>query len=164
MLTRAMQELLNDQIKHEFASAYLYLAMSAWCEAQTLPGLAKWLRLQGQEEAGHALKLFDHMNDRGARVSLRAIEQPHSDFKLPLDVFQEVLEHERKVTGTIHQLYAQALQDNDYASQAMLQWFITEQVEEEKRAAEIVAQLKMIGDSGPALLMLDRQMAARAAG
>lgn len=163
MLTKGMQELLNDQIKNEFASAYLYLAMSAYCEAQTLPGLAHWLRLQSQEEAGHALKIFDYMNDRGTRVMLRAIEQPQSEFKSPLDVFQQVLEHERKVTGMIQRLYAQALQDNDYASQGMLQWFLKEQIEEEKRASEIVTQLKMIGDSGPSLLMFDRQLAARPA-
>ena len=163
MLSKAMQEAINEQIRKEFASAYLYLAMAAHCEAANLPGCAKWLRLQSQEEASHALKLFDHINDRGGRVVLKAIEQPPASFKSPLDIFQQTLAHERKVTEAIHALYALAVKENDYPTQTMLQWFISEQVEEEKRASQIVEHLKMLGDEGPALLMLDRQLAARAA-
>ncbi len=164
MLSKAMQDAINEQIKKEFASAYLYLAMSAHCEAVNLPGCAHWLRLQSQEEAGHALKLFDYVNDRGGRVTLHGIEQPPGKFKSPLDVFQQTLEHERKVTESIHKLYAMAVKENDYPTQTMLHWFVTEQVEEEKRAAQIVEQLKMAGDEGSALLFFDRQMAARTAG
>lgn len=161
MLSKAMQDALNAQIHHEFASAYLYLAMAAHFEAANLPGFARWMRLQAQEEAGHAMKIFDHIHDRGGRATLKAIEQPPSEFTSSLDVFQRALEHERKVSDSIHRLYALAAKENDYASQAMLQWFVTEQVEEEKRATQVVEQLKLVGDAPPALLMLDRQLGAR---
>lgn len=161
MLTKGMLEGLNEQIKHEFASAYIYLAMSAFCQAQGLPGCARWLRLQSREEVTHALKFFDFIHDRGGQVLLRAIEQPPAEYRSPMDVFQHALDHERKVTGLIHQLYALAVQDNDYATQAMLHWFLTEQIEEEKTAAEIVQQFKMAGEGGSALLMLDQRLGAR---
>jgi ferritin len=163
MLSQAMQDAINDQVKHEFYSAYLYLAMSAYCESVNLPGFAHWMRLQSQEELSHGLKLFDHVHERGGRARLHAIDQPPDDFRSPLDIFQKSLEHEQKVTGMIHRLYALAVKENDYAAQVLLQWFITEQVEEEKNAGQIVEQLKLIGDQGAAVLMLDRQLAARAA-
>ena len=163
MLTKAMQDALNDQIQKEFASAYLYLAMSAYCDAANLPGFAHWLRLQMREEAEHALKLLDHIQDRDGRVALQAIERPSADFASVLDVFQKTLEHERRVTESIHKLYALALKENDYPSQPLLHWFITEQVEEEKNALQIVEHLKLVGAQGDALLMLDRQMASRKA-
>lgn len=161
MLSKVMQDAINEQIKNEFYSAYLYLSMSAHCQTVNLPGIAHWLRLQSQEEASHALKLFDYVHDRGGHVILKAIDQPPAKFQSPIDIFQQTLEHERKVSGMIHRLYALAVKESDYASQALLQWFVTEQVEEEKRASQIVEQLKMTGDGGPALLMLDRQLAAR---
>lgn len=164
MLSKAMQDALNDQIKKEFASAYLYLAMSAHFEAANLPGCAHWMRIQNQEEAGHGMKFFAYVNDRGGRVTLQAIDQPPGKFKSPRDVFQQTLEHERKVTESIHKLNALAVKENDYATQAMLQWFITEQVEEEKRASQLVEELKLAGDEGAGLLLFDRQLAARAAG
>lgn len=162
MLNKTMQDAINEQVKKEFASAYLYLAMAAHCEAVNLPGFAHWLRAQNQEENGHAMKLFDYVLDRGGRVTLQAIDQPPSKFKSPLDVFEQALEHERKVTDAIHKLYAMAVKENDYGTQTMLQWFISEQVEEEKQATQIVEQLKLAGDEGSALLLLDRQLAARA--
>jgi len=164
MLSKTIQDAINEQIKHEINSAYLYLSMSAYSESQNLSGCATWLRLQWQEELSHALKLFTYLGERGGRVTLQAIDRPPADYKSPLDIFQQVFAHEQKVTSLIHQLYAMAIKENDYATQIELQWFINEQVEEERNVAEIVAQLKMIGESGPSLLMLDRQLGARGAG
>ncbi len=159
-----VQDAINEQIKNELYSAYLYLSMSAHYEAGNLKGFARWMRLQGQEELGHAVKFFDYVNDRGGRVTLQAIAQPPTTWKSSLELFKQVLEHEQKVTGMIHQLYKLATQENDYATQVMLQWFITEQVEEEKSAGEIVEQLKRVGEQGPTLILLDRQLGTRAAG
>jgi ferritin len=163
MISQAMQESINEQIKHEFYSSYLYLAMSAYFETINLPGFAKWMLAQSAEEREHAMKFYDYLNDRGGAVELRAIDQPPGEFQSPLDVFQQTLEHERKVTALIHQLYAQALQENDYATQARLQWFITEQVEEEKNASQVIEQIKMTGGQTAALFVLDRELGARAA-
>jgi ferritin len=163
MLSQTLQDAINEQIKNEFYSAYLYLAMSAHFETGHLPGCARWMRLQSQEEATHAMKLFDFVHERGGRVVLQAIEQPLAKFGSPVDVFQQALEHERKVTGSIHRLYALAAKENDYATQVMLQWFVEEQVEEERTASDIVEQLKRIGDEPAALFMLDKELGARGA-
>jgi ferritin len=164
MLSKALQNAINGQIQHEFYSAYLYLSMSAHFETVHLPGCARWMRLQSQEEAAHAMKLFDFVLEREGRVVLQAIEQPPAQFKSPVTVFQQALEHERKVTGMIHRLYELAAKENDYATQVMLQWFIEEQVEEERTANDIVEQLKMIGDQPAALFILDKDVGARGAG
>lgn len=161
MLSKILQDAINEQIKHELYSSYLYLSMSAHFEAASLPGFAKWTRLQAEEETGHAMKFFDFINDRGGRVALQAIAQPPAEFGTPLEVFQAILEHEKKVTSLIHKLYALALKENDYASQVMLQWFIDEQVEEEKNASQIVEQLKMIEDRSTATFYLDKQLGKR---
>ena len=163
MLSEALQKAINDQIKNELDSAYLYLAMSAYFEGAHLPGGARWMRLQSREETSHAMKLFDYVLERGGRVVLQAIEQPPATFASMLDVFQQALVHERKVTGMIHRLYDLATNERDYATQVMLQWFVQEQVEEEKSAGDIVEQLKMIGDQPAALLFFDRQLGAREA-
>jgi len=161
MLSKGIQDAINEQIKHELASAYLYLSMSAFCEANNLPGTARWLRMQWEEEQEHAMKLFDFVNDRGGRVILQAIDRPLSDFKSLLDIFQQVLAHEQKVTSLINRLYDAALKENDYPTQVELQWFIKEQVEEEKNAAAIVQQLTMIGEQPSILLMIDRELGSR---
>lgn len=161
MLSKAMQDAMNEQIKDELYSAYLYLSMSTYCEDVNLPGFAHWMRLQAQEEVGHAMKFYNFIYDRGGRVILQAIDQPPSGFQSPLGVFQQTLAHEQKVTGLIHALYALAVEEKDYASQTFLQWFVDEQVEEEKSATEIIETLKMIGDQGPALIMLDRELGKR---
>lgn len=161
-MTKTVLDALNEQIKDEIHSAYIYLSMSTWCEAANLPGFAHWLRAQTEEELEHAMKLRAYVEDRGGRVVLKAIDAPPTEFKSPLDLFQKVLEHERKISGLIHGLYALAVKENDYPSQIALQWFITEQVEEEKIATGIVEQLKAIGDAPVPLLMIDRQLAARA--
>ncbi len=161
MLSKKLQDAVNEQIKNEIQSAYLYLAMSAYCESQNFPGMAKWLRVQWQEELTHGLKLFDFMHDRGGKVVLQAVEKPHADFKSPLDVFEHVYAHEQKVTALINKLYDTAVKEADHATQVELHWFIKEQVEEEKNALMIVNQLKMAGNSGPSMLMMDRALAAR---
>ena len=161
MLSKAMQDAINEQIKNELYSAYLYLSMSAYCESINLPGFAHWMRVQHGEETGHAMKFYEHVFDRGGRVVLQALEKPPSEFKSVQEVFKETLEHEKKVTAMIHQLCGLAVKESDYATQAMLQWFVKEQVEEEKSAAQILEQLKMVGDKGAGLIMLDRHLASR---
>lgn len=135
--------------------------MTAYCESLNLRGFAHWMRMQSQEELSHAMKLFGYVNDRGGRVALQAIEAPPLDFKSPLEMVQEVLQHERKVTAMINSLYEVALKEHDYATQVHLQWFLTEQVEEEKNAGEIVERLQMAGAQPAALLLLDRELGAR---
>jgi len=136
--------------------------MSAYCESINLAGFGHWMRVQAQEEVGHAVKFYGFIHDRGGRVVLQAIDQPPVEFQSPLDVFEKTLEHEQKVTAMIHDLYTLAVQEKDYASQIFLQWFVTEQVEEEDNASQIVETLEMIGDSRQALLMLDRELGRRA--
>ena len=160
-LSKALQGALNDQIHKEYYSSYLYLAMSAHLEAQSLPGAAKWTRIQSQEELSHALKLFDHMIDRGNRVTMAAIQQPPAGYGSALQLFEEVLEHEQHVTAYIHALYALAVKKQDYPAQVMLQWFVTEQVEEEKTASQVVEQLKAVGESKTSLMLLDRHLGKR---
>jgi ferritin len=161
MISKKMQDAINEQIKNEIYSAYLYLSMSAHFEAENLPGFAHWMRVQFEEEMTHALKLYDHMNERGGRTKLLAIPEPQSEWNTSLEVFNQVLEHEQHVTSLIHNLYKTSLEENDYAAQVMLHWFINEQVEEEKNATEIVEQLKLIDARGTAVLMLDHNLGKR---
>jgi ferritin len=164
MLGKAMQGALNEQIKHEIDSAYLYLSMAMYADSMNLPGMGSWLRVQWQEELGHAIKLIGIIHDRGGRVVLEAIEKPPVEYKSPLAVFQQVLVHEQEVSALIHRLYEVSIKENDYACQVEIQWFIKEQVEEEKTAAMIIDQLTMAGESGASLLLLDRQLATRGQG
>jgi ferritin len=164
MLSPAMQDAFNDQIRNEFFSSYVYLSMAAWFDDRNLPGLAAWMRVQAREEAIHAMKIFDHLLDRNVRVKLRPIAQPPVEFASPLDVFEQALKHEMAVTASIHNIYAQAVQEKDFASSVFLDWFVKEQVEEEKQGAVIVEQLKMVGEDRPGLLMLDRELGQRKAG
>jgi ferritin len=158
-----MQNAINEQIKDELYSAYLYLSMAAYFEAASLPGFASWMRMQSQEEVDHAMKFFDFVNERGGRVELQAIEQPTVEFESPLAVFEATYEHEQKVTGLIHNLYALAVEEKDYAAQVMLHWFIDEQVEEEATASQIVDLLERIGDKDQGLIMIDRELGRRGA-
>lgn len=162
-LSKTVQDAFNEQLKHEFYSAYLYLSMSAYCTSVNLPGFAHWMRVQAQEEAGHAMKIYQYVEDRGGRVALQAIGQPPVDFKAPLEVLEQVRQHEQMVTGEINRLYALAAQEKDYASQTFLQWFLTEQVEEEKMSTQLVETLKLAGDNRSALLMLDKELGQRGA-
>jgi ferritin len=161
MISKSMQDAINEQIKNEIYSAYLYLSMSAHFEGRNLNGFAKWLRVQANEELGHAMKFYDYLFERGGQVVLKAIEQPPSEWKSNLEVFEQVLEHEQKVTAMINKLYEQALKENDYPSQILLQWFINEQVEEEKNATQIIENLKLIDAHGTAVLMLDHELGKR---
>jgi len=161
MLDKKLLDAMNEQINKELYSAYLYLSMAAYLDSENLSGFAHWMRAQAQEEQEHALKFYDHIYERGGRVTLQAIDEPPAGFESPLAVFEETLAHERKVTGLINNLYAIALEQNDYASQAFLQWFVSEQVEEEDNASRILETLKMVGDKGQALVMLDRELGQR---
>jgi len=161
MIKKSVEKALNDQVKAEFDSAYVYLAMSAYCESMNLGGFATWLRLQYEEEMAHALRLYDFVVTRGGKVTLQAITKPPADYGKPLNLFKEVLKNEQTVTGLINKLYALAVKENDYPTQVELQWFISEQVEEEKTAGDIVEQLKMVGDQGASLHRMDRILAKR---
>lgn len=161
MLGQAVQDALNEQIKNELYSAYLYLSMSAFCESANFPGAAKWLSVQAKEEVGHAMKFYGYIHDRGGQVILQAISQPPAKFPSLLAIFQQALEHERKVTGMINHLYEVASKENDYATQVLLQWFINEQVEEERNASQIVDDLTRAGDHLPVVLMVDARLGER---
>jgi ferritin len=163
MVSKAMQDAINEQINKEYFSAYIYLSMAAYCESVNLPGAAHWMRFQTREEVGHGDKFFAYLTDQGARVLLKPIAQPPTEFKSLLDVFEKALEHEQKMTGWLNQLYAQAVKENDYATQILLQWYITEQIEEEKTAGLIIEQLKMVGERSSAIFMLDHHLASRKA-
>ncbi|HID33386.1 MAG TPA: ferritin [Anaerolineae bacterium] len=163
MFSERLQAAINDQINAEYYSAYLYLSMAAYLEYKDLPGMAHWMRMQYEEEVFHALKFFDFMNDRGARVILRAIDAPPSDFGSVEEVFAEVLAHEQKVTALIHNLYKLAVEENDYPTQSLLQWFIDEQVEEEKAASDVLARVRMVKDYPPGILMIDDALGQRPA-
>ncbi len=161
MMSKKLFEVLNNQIKYELDSAYVYLSMAGHCEATNLNGFASWFRHQSQEEVNHAMKIYQFLLDRGEQVKLQQIDEPPHSFKNPVDIFERALKHEQKVTALINTCYETAIAEKDYPAQVMLQWFIEEQVEEEQQAGEIVEQLKMVGDSGAALLMMDKQLGAR---
>ena len=156
-----VEDAINEQIAQEFYASYLYLSMMAYFEAESLGGFAQWMRMQAQEEHGHAMKLVEFLIERGGRLELKAIDKPPADFESPLAVMEAALSHEQKVTARINDLYELAVAERDYPAQVMLQWFITEQVEEEASAGAIVDQLQLAGDSGGAMLMLDAKMGGR---
>jgi len=160
---KAMQDAMNEQINKEFFSSYLYLSMAAYFEDKNLTGFAHWMRLQADEEREHAMKFYNFILDRGGRVYLKTIAAPETDWKSNLEVAEQVAEHEAMVTSSINDLYELALKEKDYPAQTMLQWFISEQVEEEKTALQILETLRMAGDNKVALLMLDRELGARTA-
>jgi ferritin len=161
MVSEKMQKALNDQITAEFYSAYLYLSMAAYFESLNLGGFANWMRVQTQEELAHGMIIYNHVNERGGRVKLAAIEAPPVEWRSPQHVFEEAYAHEQKVTGRINALVDLAIKESDHATNAFLQWFVTEQVEEELNASTIANQLKIAGNSPNALFMIDRELAAR---
>jgi ferritin len=152
---------MNVQINKEFYSGYLYLSMAAHFSQANLGGFSHWMKAQAKEELEHALKFYEFLNELGEKVELQPIAQPEIKFGSPIKVFEQVLEHEIFVTARIHLLYEMALQEKDYPTQVFLQWYINEQVEEEKHATEILETLKMGGESGSALIMMDKALAAR---
>src|SRR5215213_11175323 len=157
MISQSLSDALNDQLKQELYSSYLYLSMSAYADSQNLTGFAHWMRLQADEEREHAMKFYDFILDRDGRVALQSLAQPPRDFGSPANLFEQVLAHEQEVTSLIEQLYRKAAAEQDHATQIFLQWFITEQVEEEKAASQLLETLKLAGDNSVALLMLDRE-------
>jgi len=161
MIKEKMLKAVNKQINAEMYSSYLYLSMSAYFESINLRGLAKWMKVQSGEEWGHAMRLYDHIIDRGGKVSLAGIDEPPSSWKSALVMFEEAYKHEQKITGMIHELVDLAIKENDHAANNMLQWFVAEQVEEEANTSEISNKLEMIGDSVGGLLMLDHQLGKR---
>jgi len=161
LLSAKVQKALNEQIKDELYASYLYLAMAGYFKETNLDGFAHWFDLQRQEEINHGLKIFDYVYDRGGKVELMALAKPAGSFASPLEVAQEAFDHERAVTEKINDLYELALQEKDYQTQSLLQWFISEQIEEEKSALTLVERLKMAGKDAAALLILDREMGAR---
>ncbi len=160
-MSQTLHDAMNDQIRHELYSAYLYLSMAAYFEAMNLPGFAHWMRVQAREEVSHAMKFFDHLCDRGERVILQAIEQPPVDFASPQEAFARALEHERRVTGLIRNLYQIAVRENELSSLPLLHWFLEEQIEEEKSVEQILAALRRIGEDGTGLVVMDRELARR---
>lgn len=161
MISRKIEEALNDQLNAELYSAYLYLSMAAHFESIALKGFANWMRVQAQEEQFHAMKLYDYIFERGGKVTLSPIDAPPSDWDCPLTVFEATLEHEQKVTGLINDLVYLAREEKDNASEIFLQWYVHEQVEEENNVGTVLGQLKLIKDSPQALFMMEKQMAQR---
>jgi len=164
MLSEKMQAAMNKQINAEMHSAYIYLSMSAYFEAGNLSGFANWMRMQAQEEMVHAMKFYDFINERMGRVKLEPIAAVPVEWDSPLAVFENAFQHEQKVTGLINDLVNLAIEEKDHAANSFLQWFVDEQVEEEASADAIVQQLKLVGGSGQALFLLDREMGQRQAG
>lgn len=161
MLTAKMQEALNAQINAEYYSSYLYLSMAAYCDSINLKGFAHWFEIQSQEEMVHVMKFFHHVIDRKGTVELRPIEGPPKTWDSALAVFEAAYKHEQHVTSLINKLMGMALADNDHATSTLLQWFISEQVEEEATVDAIVQQLKLADGAPAALFMLDRELGAR---
>lgn len=161
MMTKKMAKALNEQFNFEIYSSYIYASMSSWFKAQNLNGFANWMNIQVREELDHAARIYDFMHDYGATVEYDAIPKPKSSWKNPTEVFADALKHEGMVTDRINKLIDLALKDRDHATNASLQWFISEQVEEEANASAILQQLKMIKDSPDAIMLLDRELAQR---
>lgn len=164
MLSDKMQEAFNDQINAETYSAYLYWSMAAWFESQNLAGMATWMKVQAQEEMTHAQKFYDFIHERGGTVKLKAIDGPDTEWKSPLAVFESACAHEQKVTALINGLVETAEAESDHASKIFLNWFVTEQVEEEAHADEIVQKLKMIGEMPGGVYMMDKELGQRSPG
>lgn len=161
MLHKEIEKALNDQINAEMWSAYLYLSMAAFCHSNGNPGMGKWFEVQFQEEQDHAKILFNYVISRGGNVTLSQIDAVPTTWKSILDVFEETLAHEQKVTALINNLFALTTAGNDYATQSMLKWFVDEQVEEEETAQTIIDNLRMIKDNGYGLYMLDKELGSR---
>ena len=155
MLSEKMQEALNGQLNKEMYSAYLYMAMSAYSSYTGLKGFANWFMVQYQEEMLHAMKFYDYINDQGGQV------KPATEFESPMDMFEKTLAHEKFITKSINELVDLAIAEKDHATNIFLQWYVTEQIEEEGNDNEIIAKLKLVGEDGNGLLMVDKELAMR---
>ena len=156
-----MEAALNEQLNKEMYSAYLYMSMSAYSTHIGLKGFANWFMVQYQEEMIHAMKFYNYINDQGGRVMLTAIDAPPTAFESPLDMFEKTLKHEQFVTKRINDLDDLAIKEKEHTTSIFLQWFITEQIEEEANDNDVIAKLKLVGKKGDALLMLDKELSAR---
>lgn len=161
MLTKKMEAALNEQINREMYSAYLYMSMSADSTFKGLKGFANWFMVQYHEEMLHAMKMFEYITRHGGKVTLNAIVQPPLVFESAMDMFQQTLKHEQFVTQCIYDLSNLAVSEKDHATQTFLQWYVTEQVEEEENDNDVIAQLKLIGSDTAGLFMLDKDMGTR---
>jgi ferritin len=163
MLSKKLLKALNKQINLEYYSSYLYRAMAAYMENKNLDGSAHWMRMQADEEHQHALKIFDYVLERGGRIELLAVEAPPQDWDSPLGAFKDALEHEKDMTAKITDLADLAINERDHATNNVMQWYVSEQVEEEANVDDIVKKLEMVGDNGPGMFMMDRELKARPA-
>lgn len=161
MLNKKLEEAINKQINAELYSAYLYLSMAAYFAAMNLDGFESWMQVQAQEETFHAMKFYGYVNEKGGRVVLDAIEKPEIDWGSPVEVFEHVYKHEQHVTDLINKLMDLAIEENDHATKIFLQWYVTEQVEEEDSASSILEKLKMISNNSNAILMLNKELGSR---
>lgn len=161
MVNKKIQDSVNEQINKEYYSAYLYLAMVAYAQSENLKGFANWFHVQAKEEVSHAEKMQQYLFDQGARVVLAAIDEPQVEFKSPAELFEKALKHEQAVTSSINNIVDLAKKENDHATGIFLQWFVTEQIEEEANASEILQKLKMVAGSAQGLLIMDAKLAAR---
>jgi ferritin len=162
MIGKKLNDAMNEQIKNELESYYIYLSMAAWLHSKALDGMGHWMRVQAHEEMLHAMKFFNHLIDRGGKVALKDLKQLKVQWKSPLEVFQDALEHEKFISKKINDLMSIARQEKEFASEPLLAWFTNEQIEEESNATKITEQLEMVGADKSGLLMLDRELAARA--
>ena len=161
MIHQRVLDALNEQINKEQYSAQLYLAMSAHCETKSFRGFAHWLRVQSREETDHALKLVTFVLDRGAKLELKAVQAPPADFGTITQVFEKILEHEKSITASINALFELSRQEKDFPSEITLQWYVTEQVEEEARVSQILDHLRAVGEQGGGIWYLDSKMGKR---
>ena len=161
MMSQKMQDALNEQINAEWYSSYLYLAMCSYLTSVNLTGMATWMRVQTQEEMFHGIKMYDFVKERGGRAILQAIDQPPSVWDSALSVFENGLAHEQKVTVLINDLVDLSMTERDHATTIFLQWYVTEQIEEESNASAIVSKLKMIGHDASSLFALDQELGQR---
>jgi ferritin len=161
MLSKKMEKALNEQINKEMYSAFLYMSMSAQSTNIGLPGFANWFMVQYKEEMEHAMKIYDYINNQGGKVKLMAIDEPLSDFKDPMDMFKRTLKHEQFVTKCINELVNLSIKEKDHATQIFLQWFVTEQIEEEGNDNDIISKLELAGTKGNGLFMVDKELSTR---
>ncbi|HEX2950180.1 MAG TPA: ferritin [Armatimonadota bacterium] len=161
MISDTMQDALNDQMNFELFSAYLYLSMSAYFQSLNLPGFANWMHVQAQEEMVHVMKFYNFILGRGGRVLLKTIDGPQTDWSAPIAPFEDAYAHEQKVTARINNLINLAIDERDHATNAFLQWFVTEQVEEESNVDAVVRQLRLVGEDKSGLFMIDRELGTR---
>jgi ferritin len=162
MIGKKLNDAMNEQIKHELESYYIYLSMAVYFQTKALDGMGHYMRVQAHEEMTHAMKFLNHLLDRGGKVTLKDLKQLKTEWKSPQEAFQDAYEHEKFISGKINDLMAIAREEKEFASEPLLAWFTDEQIEEEANASKISEQLEMVGADKSGLLMLDRELAARA--